>query len=136
VEPSTPRTVEILKSDRTEEVFLVIANIPIQTVLPASDIERARSWYSEKLGLEPVSTNPFGDLRYEAGGARFLVYQSDLAGTNQATAAGFDLENGGFRGSAQRTCDHPWSSVFGGCTCEAFSRRSRSGWRSGSGNRV
>jgi catechol 2,3-dioxygenase-like lactoylglutathione lyase family enzyme len=93
VEPSTPRTVEILKSDRTEEVFLVIANIPIQAVLPASDIERARSWYSEKLGLEPVSTNPFGDLRYEAGGARFLVYQSDLAGTNQATAAGFDLEN-------------------------------------------
>jgi catechol 2,3-dioxygenase-like lactoylglutathione lyase family enzyme len=93
VEPSNPRTVEILKSVRTEEVFLVIANIPIQAVLPASDIERARSWYSEKLGLEPVSTNPFGDLRYEAGGVQFLVYQSELAGTNQATAAGFRLEN-------------------------------------------
>ena len=93
MEPSNPRTVEILKSVRTEEVFLVIANIPIQAVLPASDIERARSWYSEKLGLEPISTNPFGDLRYEAGGVQFLVYQSELAGTNQATAAGFRLEN-------------------------------------------
>lgn len=62
-------------------------------MLPASDIERARSWYSEKLGLEPVSTSPFGDLRYEAGGVEFLVYQSELAGTNQATAAGFSLDN-------------------------------------------
>ncbi len=71
----------------------MIANIPIQAVLPASDIERARRWYSEKLGLEPVSTSPLGDLRYEAGGVESLVYQSELAGTNQATAAGFSLEN-------------------------------------------
>ncbi|MFN2346361.1 MAG: VOC family protein [Dermatophilaceae bacterium] len=71
----------------------MFANIPIQAMLPASDIERARRWYSEKLGLEPVSTNPFGDLRYQAGGVEFLVYQSVLAGTNQATAAGFALEN-------------------------------------------
>ncbi len=86
-------TVQIVKSVRTEEVFLVIANIPIQAVLPASDIERARNWYAGKLGLEPVSTNPFGDLLYEAGGVQFLVYQTELAGTNQATAAGFRLEN-------------------------------------------
>jgi catechol 2,3-dioxygenase-like lactoylglutathione lyase family enzyme len=71
----------------------VIANIPMQAVLPASDLERARRWYSEKLGLEPVSTNPFGDLRYEAGGVDFLVYETELAGTNQATAAGFSLKN-------------------------------------------
>jgi catechol 2,3-dioxygenase-like lactoylglutathione lyase family enzyme len=71
----------------------MIANIPIQAVLPASDLERARRWYSEKLGLEPVSTNHVGDLRYEAGGVEFLVSQTELAGTNQATAAGFALEN-------------------------------------------
>jgi catechol 2,3-dioxygenase-like lactoylglutathione lyase family enzyme len=71
----------------------MIANIPIHAVLPASDLERARSWYLDKLGLEPVSTNPFGDLRYRAGEVDFVVYQSDLAGTNQATAAGFSLEN-------------------------------------------
>ncbi len=71
----------------------MIANIPMQTVLPASDLERARRWYSEKLGLEPASTNAFGDLQYEAGGVEFLVYQTELAGTNQATAAAFRLEN-------------------------------------------
>lgn len=69
----------------------MIADIPMQPVLPASDLERARRRYSEKLGLEPVSTNPFGDLRYEAGGVEFLVYQTELA--NQATAAGFSLKN-------------------------------------------
>jgi len=71
----------------------VISSLPMHTVLPASDIERARRWYSEKLGLEPVATTPFGDLEYRSGGVDFLVYQSELAGTNQATAAGFKLEN-------------------------------------------
>ncbi len=71
----------------------MIANLPMHTVLPASDLERARTWYSEKLGLEPVSTNPFGDLLYETGGVGFLLYQSDLAGKNAASAAGFRLEN-------------------------------------------
>ncbi len=69
----------------------MIANIPIHAVLPAADLERARGWYLDKLGLEPVSTSPFGDLRYEAGGVEFLLYESALAGTNQATAAGFRL---------------------------------------------
>ncbi len=71
----------------------MIASIPIQPVLPASDLERARRWYSEKLGLEPVSTNPFGDLLYDAGGVEFLVDQTELAGTNRATAAGFRLQH-------------------------------------------
>lgn len=71
----------------------MISNIAIQPVLPAADIERARNWYSDKLGLEPVSANPFGDLRYRAGQVEFLVYQTELAGTNKATAAGFSLEN-------------------------------------------
>jgi hypothetical protein len=65
----TLRTVGMLKGVRTGEVFQMIANTPIQAVLPASDLERARGWYHEKLGLQPVSTNPFGDLRYEAGGS-------------------------------------------------------------------
>ncbi|MBW3619120.1 MAG: VOC family protein [Actinobacteria bacterium] len=71
----------------------MIANTPIHAVLPASDLERARRWYAEKLGLEPVETTPFGDLRYRAGGVEFLLYPSELAGTNKATAAGFRLED-------------------------------------------
>jgi catechol 2,3-dioxygenase-like lactoylglutathione lyase family enzyme len=54
--------------------------------LAASDLDRARAWYSEKLGLEPV--NPDDDeLLYRVGGTQFGVYPSENAGTNQATAA-------------------------------------------------
>ena len=71
----------------------MIADIPIRPVLPAANLERARQWYSETLGLDPVAVSPFGDLEYEAGGVGFLLYESASAGTNQATAAGFKLEN-------------------------------------------
>jgi catechol 2,3-dioxygenase-like lactoylglutathione lyase family enzyme len=55
--------------------------------LPASDIDRARAWYSEKLGLVPIESGPGGELRYETGATQFGVYPSAFAGSNQATAA-------------------------------------------------
>ena len=65
--------------------------------LPATDIRRAKAWYKEKLGLDPVlvSGEPFdpnseltgGELLYETGTARFGVYQTRHAGKNLATAA-------------------------------------------------
>ena len=67
-------------------------NIPLTAVLPASDLERAKRWYSEKLGLEPVVDDEFG-VEYETGGERFGLYESEFAGTNKATAAGFNVED-------------------------------------------
>ena len=32
----------------------MFGNVPLHPVLPASDLERAKRWYSEKLGLEPT----------------------------------------------------------------------------------
>ena len=57
--------------------------------LPASDLGRARRWYSEKLGMEPTQDGADG-LQYETGkGTGFLLYESTFAGTNQATAMGW-----------------------------------------------
>jgi catechol 2,3-dioxygenase-like lactoylglutathione lyase family enzyme len=61
--------------------------------LPASDIDRAKAWYAEKLGLEPSETGGDGSLFYMWGDSRLLVYPSEFAGTNQATAAGFVVED-------------------------------------------
>lgn len=66
---------------------------PMHPVLPASDLDRARRWYSEKLGLDPVEEDKYGGLQYETGGGTFLVYRSEFAGTNQATAAGFRVDD-------------------------------------------
>jgi predicted enzyme related to lactoylglutathione lyase len=60
---------------------------PIKATLPASDIERARGWYKSVLGLDPTEIDDFGGTTYHAGGVEFLVFPSEFAGTNKATAA-------------------------------------------------
>jgi catechol 2,3-dioxygenase-like lactoylglutathione lyase family enzyme len=57
------------------------------------DIARARGFYEGKLGLQPQS----GEAQmasYRCGGGTLLIYQSQFAGTNQATAATFGLRSG------------------------------------------
>lgn len=53
--------------------------------LPAVDVGRARAWYKDKLGLDPVGTDD--GLLYDTGTAKFGVYQTQHAGKNLATAA-------------------------------------------------
>ncbi len=61
--------------------------------LPASDMDRARAWYSERMGLEPTEESPDGSLFYDVGGSTVLLYPSAFAGTNKATAAGLVVED-------------------------------------------
>ena len=61
--------------------------VPFQVTLPASDMERAKAWYETVLGLRPVEEDDGGVAWYETGGLRFMLYASEFAGTNQATAA-------------------------------------------------
>lgn len=65
----------------------------IVVTLPAADMDRAKAWYSRVLGLEPVEVEPMGETWYELDGTRFMLYQSQFAGTNQATAAGITVED-------------------------------------------
>lgn len=55
--------------------------------LPATDLARAKAWYAKVLQLEPADLTEEGSAWYEADGTRFLLYESQFAGTNQATAA-------------------------------------------------
>jgi catechol 2,3-dioxygenase-like lactoylglutathione lyase family enzyme len=54
--------------------------------LAVSDLERARDFYENTLGLEPLQEVP-ESLLYKSGTSVLLVYPSEYAGTNQATAA-------------------------------------------------
>jgi catechol 2,3-dioxygenase-like lactoylglutathione lyase family enzyme len=47
----------------------------IATRLPAQDLDRARTFYFEKLGLEPAEERP-GGLLYRLGGAEFGLFKS------------------------------------------------------------
>ena len=54
--------------------------------LPVKDLERARDFYENTLGLTPVMETS-GAVLYRSGNSMVLVYPSEYAGTNQATAA-------------------------------------------------
>jgi catechol 2,3-dioxygenase-like lactoylglutathione lyase family enzyme len=54
--------------------------------LPASDMQAAREFYEQKLGLEPIREDE-GSVVYRTGSSALLVYPSEYAGTNKATAA-------------------------------------------------
>ena len=48
----------------------------VETTIPAQDLERARAFYAEKLGLTPRSEGPIG-LRFRlANGTRFRLFRS------------------------------------------------------------
>jgi catechol 2,3-dioxygenase-like lactoylglutathione lyase family enzyme len=55
-------------------------------MLPASDFERAKQWYADKLGLKPFDETPAGADYQSADGTGFSIYPSQFAGSNQATA--------------------------------------------------
>jgi catechol 2,3-dioxygenase-like lactoylglutathione lyase family enzyme len=54
--------------------------------LAVSDLQRARDFYENTLGLEPRLEVPESVL-YTSGNSVVLVYPSEYAGTNHATAA-------------------------------------------------
>ena len=71
----------------------MLENPNMVTMLPASDTERAKKWYSENLGLDPTMEDEAFGLYYETGRVKFAIYQSEFAGTNKATAAALEADN-------------------------------------------
>lgn len=66
-------------------------NAEVSTRLPAQDLERARAFYSEKLGLEPVEERE-GGLRYRCGNCCFSVFQSAGRVSGDHTQMAFEVD--------------------------------------------
>jgi catechol 2,3-dioxygenase-like lactoylglutathione lyase family enzyme len=60
--------------------------------IAVSDLDRAKTFYGETLGL-PMHDERAGGVLYETGGTSFLVYPSQFAGTSQSTLMSFDVED-------------------------------------------
>jgi catechol 2,3-dioxygenase-like lactoylglutathione lyase family enzyme len=56
----------------------------VATRLPVQDLERARKFYAEKLGLEPVEERP-GGLKYRCGNGYFVLFKSTGAPSGNHT---------------------------------------------------
>jgi catechol 2,3-dioxygenase-like lactoylglutathione lyase family enzyme len=62
----------------------------VATRLPVQDLERARSFYAEKLGLEPVEERP-GGLLYRCGRGSFALFLSAGAAAGNHTQMGWEV---------------------------------------------
>ena len=62
------------------------------TKLPAQDLDRARRFYRDRLGLEPVEERT-GGLRYLCGTTEFHIFASSGAASGRSTQMGFEVED-------------------------------------------
>lgn len=57
------------------------------------DMAAAKKFYEEKLGLKDGDYSDEGGLMYKAGNSHLFVYESQFAGTNQATGVTWSTGN-------------------------------------------
>jgi catechol 2,3-dioxygenase-like lactoylglutathione lyase family enzyme len=62
-------------------------------MIAVKDIDRAKQFYSEKLGLEPTNTMGGEFFMLKSGDTTLNVYKSEFAGTNKATLLTFDVDD-------------------------------------------
>jgi catechol 2,3-dioxygenase-like lactoylglutathione lyase family enzyme len=64
----------------------------VTTRIPAQDLARARSFYSSKLGLEPIEERP-GGLRYKCGNSYFVLFQSSGSASGNHTQMAWEVDD-------------------------------------------
>jgi catechol 2,3-dioxygenase-like lactoylglutathione lyase family enzyme len=70
----------------------MLADLKVATRLPAQDLERARAFYSEKLGLEPAEERP-GGLLYRCGDTEFGLFESAGEPSGAHTQMGWEVKD-------------------------------------------
>ena len=65
----------------------------VMATVAVKDLEAAAKFYEGTLGLKRVGKEGDEAIVYRAGGAKLLVYRSQYAGTNQATAVTWSVGN-------------------------------------------
>lgn len=66
------------------ESATVVANVAV------SDINKAKEFYQQTLGLKQTDEN-MGGVTYTSGGGKLFVYQAPTAGSGQATCATWEV---------------------------------------------
>jgi catechol 2,3-dioxygenase-like lactoylglutathione lyase family enzyme len=70
----------------------MLRNAKVVARLPAKDLNRARTFYSEKLGLEPVEQRE-GGLPYVCAAGEFAIFVSSGMQSGTHTQMGWEVED-------------------------------------------
>jgi catechol 2,3-dioxygenase-like lactoylglutathione lyase family enzyme len=71
---------------------MTLRDSKVATRLPAQDLDRARAFYAERLGLEPFDERP-GGLLYRVAGGDCVVCLSSGRSSGDHTQMGFEVED-------------------------------------------
>jgi catechol 2,3-dioxygenase-like lactoylglutathione lyase family enzyme len=72
---------------------LLLKDKPSSAIVAVRDLDRARAFYTETLGLEPEGGGGADMLTLRTGETQLIVYESEFAGTNKANAAVWNAGN-------------------------------------------
>ena len=65
----------------------MLSDSKVTANVPAADLDRARRFYADKLGLTPVQEDEGGLVYTTAGGTSFFLYETEFAGQAGHTIA-------------------------------------------------
>jgi len=71
----------------------VLKGTQITCMLPVKDLERARRFYSEQLGLEAVGAKPDGKYVYRCGGTELALFPKPGGTKAEHTAVSFQVKD-------------------------------------------
>jgi catechol 2,3-dioxygenase-like lactoylglutathione lyase family enzyme len=70
----------------------MLGDSDVQATIAVKDINKGKQFYGQTLGLKQLSENP-GGVQYASGNGRVFVYQSDTAGSGQASCASWAVDD-------------------------------------------
>ncbi len=68
----------------------MLSNATVYATIAVNDLEQAKGFYGQTLGLRQTDENP-GGVTYQSGTGKLFIYQSKTAGTSEATSAAWDV---------------------------------------------
>jgi catechol 2,3-dioxygenase-like lactoylglutathione lyase family enzyme len=71
----------------------MLASSEAMATIAVKDVNAAGKFYEETLGLKRLGGDEPSVASFESGSSKLLVYESQYAGTNQATAATWALDD-------------------------------------------
>jgi catechol 2,3-dioxygenase-like lactoylglutathione lyase family enzyme len=77
-------------SEERSEAMLEESDVAAR--IPAKDLQRAREFYADKLGLQPVEERP-GGLRYRCGSGHFSLFQSAGGASGGHTQMAWEVDD-------------------------------------------
>jgi len=70
----------------------MLAHGRVATRIPVQDLDRARRFYADKLGLEPSEERP-GGLLYRCASGEFALFESAGASSGTFTQMGWEVDD-------------------------------------------